>query len=1787
MKQRLFFLTFLGTLTTFALTVTPLPQGGSPELLLKPGNTQDLTFPAFTEKVVLTVTPEKPSYLRKLILTANAAPSANFESALVEVRTGQDWTPVDLLHPPTEQVKTLYRVAGRELSAKAEEVRITMTPPFIESAMTLRGIQLEFSDTPSKAAVSKGGIVIGGQNTPGYLGRPLGMADGEKLSLTAGFELPVGKDFECNILVQKENTATAARIVLRGKGDDREIGYYAQSEYRKLFPVSGSQAELTLECDNAARRFTLLVNGAKSEVLPFNVGLPGIDMVMMSVPAASDGVQLQLFRYTLTGKSGTRATADVNLTDSAEFDRFKRSGRIQQIEPQSDAIRPPTADLLTIESEGKRYMFSRKNGELFGIADLKSGRILVDSLRTLYSVQVLERDSNADGFYDRVKEVKQEENEIIFRCAASFDPALVIEKHYRFAVSELSKEIRFHASGKKFRFVTPSERLIFPVERRSKLILSGSDPWYSPRVRLADVKLPTRQSGSGVSHAVAAFEADGRDSVALLRYRVNDRFSWPVHCAYIYEPSNVLIYYPDGIRLPAATLPLHGSEVVSYESKLLFFSGHEMEYLASYRALPDVVQAYGEIKRPAWMADVLAQIWVRPEFTGNAVKQVRQLLAMTERGDIMVVLNQPFIWGDFGEKERFRNIWGAWTKDTEYIELIKELKALSPRIKVALYTWLWTIAPDSDFYREFPSAAISRNRRGQIFNSYPGVELSFQRRLSDSAGLAKLTEQYDAMVKKYGIDYVYLDGGHGGAPLIDWKHGTVDQGYQWQNFYCYMRGLAEKYGKGGVSFNFKSNPIADSGIAEMALDAFRNNPALVGARIWGGKLQEKLDPDHRVIPCYWGRSDPYYTNICLGLGLLPHIECAGLSAVEPDFITIKSPFLGAMREMFRTVPVRIVPGSMLENPASKVLGFELARGGSTLYSLIPSGNPGKPFPLPAAKEFLWRNDLINPVGFKEIFTEKQQMEAWRMHGWRLSRTVNHHLMGKENTIPLRENLLSVVSASDSGAVILAVDELPTQMWLPTLPGIAVETAYGADQVTGKNTSRKKLDIAIALPEGKELGALENAEFRGLFRENGRAFAILRIGGNFKAGLKPAEKREFALQLPARISPGDTVRIPGMPFGAAFSLYSDSQLVMSTASTEFTIPELARAGRYAWKVENAVGTLAAADVEITGTKEVPLPRIPLIVRPAATRTPVEHAAVAAVVLGGGQEENADLETLTLTAKLKERPETQWNYSAAGFEFKNVRYLRFDAASDIATRYCIERRKSWAPAFAGILIDYKVGGVFVKRVALDLGMTEYTWKTPEYGTGRAPDQQVKLGNWIQKEAEEKVLLDLTRYAPTNWNGECIVSALVANVLQGRKLTLKLEAFSATDAGILTGETAMAEAANELAPFPEPVTVPGEITDFREPVNLKPALPATRLAIRREGKKARFDFVCSEPDFDTIIPQSGEWVHSADSVELYFYDPASKKLMRVAANAAGDLDAGKLRDVKVSTRMVPEKKEFHISFEIPLSQLPPGDKMRMNACRNRPRRNDEPASRWTSAAWARLKVERYATPEAFGTVCWRKLPPITIINAGISGNNTADLLTRLERDVLSRKPDTVILLAGTNDMLNSGNALSLKKAIDNLGKLVDRIQSANAKVILMTIPPCYTPYVLKRHPQSFFGNQTPQEKVDLYNQAVRRLAESKGVILVDVAQNFETNGQIGENVASYLRNPANGRTEDGVHPVAAGYRAIAQQLFDTFQCHQLRPVRLVCFGDSITLGIGGANPGRMDGENYPAYLNQLFNR
>ncbi|MFN8857332.1 MAG: SGNH/GDSL hydrolase family protein, partial [Planctomycetaceae bacterium] len=71
------------------------------------------------------------------------------------------------------------------------------------------------------------------------------------------------------------------------------------------------------------------------------------------------------------------------------------------------------------------------------------------------------------------------------------------------------------------------------------------------------------------------------------------------------------------------------------------------------------------------------------------------------------------------------------------------------------------------------------------------------------------------------------------------------------------------------------------------------------------------------------------------------------------------------------------------------------------------------------------------------------------------------------------------------------------------------------------------------------------------------------------------------------------------------------------------------------------------------------------------------------------------------------------------------------------------------------------------------------------------------------------------------------------------------------------------------------------------------------------------------------------------------------------------------------------------------------------------------------------------------------IQVINAGISGNTTADALRRLEADVLNHRPHLVTIMFGLNDMVS----LSAIQFETNLNSLVDQIQAQGAEIILGT--------------------------------------------------------------------------------------------------------------------------------------------
>jgi lysophospholipase L1-like esterase len=65
--------------------------------------------------------------------------------------------------------------------------------------------------------------------------------------------------------------------------------------------------------------------------------------------------------------------------------------------------------------------------------------------------------------------------------------------------------------------------------------------------------------------------------------------------------------------------------------------------------------------------------------------------------------------------------------------------------------------------------------------------------------------------------------------------------------------------------------------------------------------------------------------------------------------------------------------------------------------------------------------------------------------------------------------------------------------------------------------------------------------------------------------------------------------------------------------------------------------------------------------------------------------------------------------------------------------------------------------------------------------------------------------------------------------------------------------------------------------------------------------------------------------------------------------------------------------------------------------------------------------------------------------------------------------------------------------------------------------------------------------------------------------------------IKNEANSNKTDGIHPTPDGYRVMSIAVYTFLTQNQLLKNRIVCFGDSITIGDG-------NGKNYPSYLQQL---
>ena len=75
------------------------------------------------------------------------------------------------------------------------------------------------------------------------------------------------------------------------------------------------------------------------------------------------------------------------------------------------------------------------------------------------------------------------------------------------------------------------------------------------------------------------------------------------------------------------------------------------------------------------------------------------------------------------------------------------------------------------------------------------------------------------------------------------------------------------------------------------------------------------------------------------------------------------------------------------------------------------------------------------------------------------------------------------------------------------------------------------------------------------------------------------------------------------------------------------------------------------------------------------------------------------------------------------------------------------------------------------------------------------------------------------------------------------------------------------------------------------------------------------------------------------------------------------------------------------------------------------------------------------------------VTARYAGISGHKSNQMLARLEKDVLSHKPDWMTLSCGVNDVWHGDRGVALEPYKKNITAIVDRAQAAGVKVMILT--------------------------------------------------------------------------------------------------------------------------------------------
>lgn len=152
--------------------------------------------------------------------------------------------------------------------------------------------------------------------------------------------------------------------------------------------------------------------------------------------------------------------------------------------------------------------------------------------------------------------------------------------------------------------------------------------------------------------------------------------------------------------------------------------------------------------------------------------------------------------------------------------------------------------------------------------------------------------------------------------------------------------------------------------------------------------------------------------------------------------------------------------------------------------------------------------------------------------------------------------------------------------------------------------------------------------------------------------------------------------------------------------------------------------------------------------------------------------------------------------------------------------------------------------------------------------------------------------------------------------------------------------------------------------------------------------------------------------------------------------------------------------------------------------------------------------------------------VINVGEPGEAAQDGgIARFRSVLLQHRPDIVILMEGTNDLLVPGD-LGIERGIEALREMIRSAKGEGVRVLLSTIIP-QRANGFRSPPRNEFAARVPS-----FNERVRQLALDENVPLVDTFAVFDEDMSL---IGS-----------DDVHPTVRGFEVMAETFFEAIRMH-----------------------------------------